>query len=170
MSAFVRLGKILGPHGIKGQLKLWPYTSFLERFQHLDEVFLKKGDETRIFHFGEFTSTHKGALISLKECRDRSTAQQLSGCHLCVPEEQRSKLPENYYYHDDLIGLSVYEPDGTRVGKVRYIYERGIQDCLCIADETGCEFLVPFHRNFIVSVDQEGKKIIIRSIPGLLDR
>lgn len=163
----VVVGRITSPHGIRGELKVWAFTPLPERFMQLHEVFLKKDQDIKIFHVTGARITPREIIISLRECKERHMAEHLVGYDICVPEAKRGILPEGYYYHDHLLEMSVYNSDGAYIGPVKYIYERNMQDCLCVM-VNGKECLIPFHKNFIQSVNAVEKKIIIKSIPGLL--
>jgi 16S rRNA processing protein RimM len=112
----------------------------------------------------------KGVLIArLPGIEDRDQAEALRGLRLYLP---RSALPQpeaEEYYHADLIGLDAVLGDGTRVGRVRAIYDFGAGDTLELARDGAPPLLVPFTRAIVPIVAPAEGRLVLEPPPGLLD-
>ena len=112
----------------------------------------------------------KGVLTArLPGVEDRDQAEALRGIRLYIP---RAALPETgaeEYYHADLIGLEAVLSDGTRVGRVRAIYDFGAGDTLELARDGAPPVLVPFTRAVVPIVVPKEGRLVLDPPPGLLD-
>ncbi len=96
----------------------------------------------------------------------RKSAAAWKGGELLLEKEQLAALADGEYYHFQIEGCEVFEEGGEMIGIVAGIDFLTANDILTVKTETG-EVLIPFTKGFIVSVDTEKKKIVIRKIEGL---
>ncbi|HPR62595.1 MAG TPA: ribosome maturation factor RimM [Thermoanaerobaculia bacterium] len=163
------VGRILKPHGIRGEVRAEIITDFPERFQHLQTIMLAPPEGGAFVVRGiKNVRFHKTfVLLTLSEVEDRDTAEALRGWELYVPEEERWETGDDFFYYHELLDLSVILPGGEYVGKVTG-FEQGTQIILQITREDGSEVLVPFVADFVEV--HRNEKIIVHPIPGLLSR
>lgn len=161
----VRVARITGVHGIKGELKATPYGE-LDSVQW-DAAFLSgKGEDkpVRVLR----VRRHKGSWLFLLEgCVDRTAAEALVGLWMAV---RRSDLPppgKDEYYYFDLVGMEVLSEDGAAIGSITGVISTGGNDVLEVSGPLG-EVLIPAVEDIIVRVEPEGRRIIVRLIEGLL--
>jgi len=124
----VDIGKIIAPFGIKGEVKVYPYSDFLERIYLLETVLLEgigfSGSRTIKKAF-----IHKNLwVIHFEDCESRDDSEALVGLMLKIPASERIPLPEDSYYFDEIIGLDVLTTDGERLGLVEEILKTGGND------------------------------------------
>ena len=118
---YFELGQVLKSQGIKGEVKLRPYTDDLERFGALCHVYLKKGG-TYQKHSVQSARVYKEfAFLKIEGIDDRNAAEELRGQSIYIDREHAAPLPEGAYYIADLIGLRVEEEGGEVVGVVEDI-------------------------------------------------
>jgi 16S rRNA processing protein RimM len=99
-----------------------------------------------------------------------SAAEALAGADVCIPIEERLRLPEGEYYLSDLIGCDLYERQtGRLVGRVKDIQEYGGPALLEVRDSSGAETLVPFVPAICVKTDVAAKRIDADLPEGLGD-
>ena len=106
---YIRVGKIINCHGIKGELVLLPLTDNNRRFRKLKRAFLelagKRYEEVEVTSARE----HKdNILITIKGIEDRTQAERYKNIYLCVAPEDAVK-PKGAYFIHELIGLDVYQ-------------------------------------------------------------
>lgn len=158
MSTFIKIGQIVGAHGIQGFIKVEPMTDFLSRFD--------KGSRLRLD--GEWvdvvqSSLHKGRpLIRLAHISDRTSAEKLQWKYLEAPEEEAPRLEEDEYLTDDLLDLEVFTEEGEKLGFVDDVLPMPAQDILVVG-----EIMIPLVKEFVKLVDLENEKIIVHLIPGM---
>jgi 16S rRNA processing protein RimM len=109
-------------------------------------------------------------LAEIKEVRDRTSAEQLKGVKLFVPRDALPATEDNEFYHTDLVGLSVYNHNETLLGTVIGVHDFGAGNLIDVdlegLDKTA---LVPFNKEFVPSVDLNGRRLTLNPIPGLID-
>jgi len=107
----VIIGRVLGAHGVRGEIRILPLTDFPERFMDMDRIDIFRPAEKLIASLeihGIRKHEGKGVfLVSSKEIVGRDAAQALEGGLVMVDESQRAPLPDGSYWIDDIIGLSV---------------------------------------------------------------
>lgn len=165
---FVLLGAVTRPHGIRGELKIRPFTDNPENFSRHKRLYLApEGDAAKVeFTNEQARSNGKTIILKLKECSDRNRAEQLTGMGVWLPISELPPLAEGEFYLHSLEGKQARTIDGQRLGVVAGLMVGGGQDILVIRDG-GSEYLVPMAPGFVVDVDEE--TITLDLPPGLLD-
>ncbi|MGL4369986.1 MAG: ribosome maturation factor RimM [Spirochaetota bacterium] len=173
-SSYILIGRISGPHGLDGRLKISVVTDKEERFSPGSRVYiLRNGMYTE--YCVESFEWHKGriALCSFEGVNDRNGSEALACAEIFITQEEAEKsrglLGEREFYYYDLIGSDVYK-DGKAFGKVDAIVEGGAGCILSIKNGDGKEFLVPFVDEMVSTTRLMTEKIIdITPVDGLLD-
>ena len=166
---YIRIGKIINTHGIKGEAKIYSYSDFdEERYQKGNCVYFKINDEMKPFTVKTYRE-HKGfPLVSFEELKDINSIEPYKNCELYIDDDMREDLDEGYYF-DQLEGLDAYDESGNLLGKTIGIEEtNGAQDNLRIEMKDGKQFLVPYIDEFISEVNLEENRIVIAMQEGLL--
>ncbi|MFZ5503645.1 MAG: ribosome maturation factor RimM [Pseudomonadota bacterium] len=155
----VIMGRVAAAHGVRGWIKVQPYTESLDRLLDYDTWWLgKESGAWREVRVESAEVHHKTLAVLLADCPDRNAAESLRGLLIAVP---RSSLPEQRdgeYYWTDLIGLSVVNGLDKHLGVVEKLLETGANDVLCVKNDGG-ELLIPFVEQVIQQVDIKGKTI-----------
>ena len=165
----ISVGKIIGTHGIKGQLKLHSYSGNFESLRAARTAVLKTTDGMlRDVTIKSFNANSGKFIISLQGFDDIDQVKPLVGNELCLKRCQLPKLTDDEYYWSDLIGLQVFTDDGTLLGKIAEIFETGSSDIYVVRNEKR-EYLIPAIADVVKQVDLAGGKIVITPLDGLLD-
>ncbi len=162
---YLEVGKIVGTFGIKGELKLYSESDFIEeRLKKGNVLYLKQNDKYLPVRIDQ-ARLHKNVyMISINGLTDINEVLQYVGFSLYVDTELAPSLDEGEYYCDDLIGLKVYNQHEENIGIVIDVLEIPTYKLLEIK-ASDKKFLVPFIDEFIVDVLED--KIIINEIEGL---
>lgn len=162
-SSLIEIGKILGNHGLKGQLKV----SFFSGNQVVLRAGMScqiKSNSASIYNVAEVSHGPKHSLVKFKECYSVEQANQmfLPGEVLLLERSQFPQLDAGEVYLSDLIGLEIYrDADETKAwSKVIGSYHNGIQDILQCQCLDGSIVDLPFVRPLISQVDLNSRKII----------
>ena len=162
----VKIGHITAPVGIRGEIRVFPYTDRESRFYDMKKIYVGEGDDQYTVESVRF---NKGmVVIKFREVSDRNTSESLRGRNLYVDRDQYL-LEEGSYFLDDLMKCSVFSDDDTFLGKMVDVIQNSYQDIYVIEKEDGKSFLVPAVKEFIKAVDISDKKIVIHLIDGLID-
>ncbi|HUV05725.1 MAG TPA: ribosome maturation factor RimM [Armatimonadota bacterium] len=160
----VIVGEIVSAFGRRGEVKVWPVSDFPEHFGELEEVCVRRGSTGgRILRI-EKARPHKGAVVvKFAGIDDISTAETLRGMELRISKRELMPLEENEYYIHDIIGLDVETTEGEHLGKVREILRSPAHD-VYVTDRA----MIPAVKEFITTIDLDRRKIVVRSVEGLI--
>ena len=159
----IKLGKITAPQGIKGEVRVYPYTDKPTRFSEIEAVLLD-GRRCRIEKARYMKNM---AILKLEGIDDRNAAEAMRNRELLLPREELWQQPEDTYFVDDLVGCAVVSEDGAPVGTLKTIHSRPAQDLYEVEREDGSSFLLPAVKEFIKDVKTDEKIIVIHLIEGL---
>ena len=130
------VGKITGCFGVKGWVKIHPYTEPAENFLHYDGRWqIKRQDEYEPIEFDQGRRHGKGLVAHIADVDDRTLAESYKGLIVAIPGDSLPQLEEGDYYWRDLEGLQVWCQDGEEkvlLGTVDYLIETGANDVLVV--------------------------------------
>ena len=166
MQKRLEIGQIVNTFGIKGEVKVNPFTDDITRFDELKTVYVKIKGKSELYKI-ENVKYHKNmVLVKFKGIDNIETAEKLRNAFLEVDRKDAIPLEEGTYYIVDLIGLDVYTDEGKLLGKVDDIYNTGGKDIYVVKDELGKQILLPGIDEVIKEVILD-EKIIVHLKPGL---
>lgn len=156
------VGKIVGTHGIKGELKVMSDTSF-DRFKKGSVLYIEGKEKIVV----DGSRMHKGMhLISINGLTNINDVLQYVDKNIYVPHD-RSELKEGEYYYEDLIGLTCIDSKNQEIGIVKDLQE--VPQGLILEVKTKEKIvLIPYVKAFVKKIDLENKKMYINEIEGLL--
>ena len=168
MQKRLEVGQIVNTFGIKGEVKVTPFTDDINRFDDLKKVYVKTRKDDKQYKV-ENVRYHKNmVLLKLEGIENPEQAELLKNAYLEINREDAIPLEEGQYFIVDLIGLDVYTDEGQLLGKVDDIYNTGANDIYVVKDELGKQVLLPGIKEVIKQVDLDNEKIIVHLIPGLI--
>ncbi|MBI4714537.1 MAG: 16S rRNA processing protein RimM [Nitrospirae bacterium] len=161
---WVAVGRILRPHGLRGELKVEPLTDNPRRFEPGNRLLVRRRDgetvEVEVEKVRPFQN--RFLLVVFSGCQTLSGAEGLSGGWVLVPEEDLPALPEGRYYLHQILGMEVFEEgSGTYLGKVEEIIPTGSND-VYVVRKGKTEHLIPGIPEAVAAVDVAGGKMIVR--------
>ena len=160
---YFEVGQIVNTFGIKGFVKVKPFTDDMERFEELKSVLVVKNKEQIEMQIEQVKYQQTVVLLKFK-----GMAEKLKGSYLKIHRKDTRKLPKDTYFIADLIGLNVYTEEGELLGKVDDIYNNKSNDVYVIKDELGKQILLPGIKEVIKQIDIDNEKIIVHLINGLI--
>ncbi len=162
------VGKIVGAHGIRGEVKVSLLTDNPERFRPGARLFLES-EEGPVPVKVESARPHKGMMLAkLDSVPDRTAAELLQWRKLLIPEGEAMPLGEHENYAHDLIGLRVESDTGEALGEVTEILFAPANDVYVVSGPRG-ELLLPALRDVVLAVDLEAGKMVVKVPDGLRD-
>ncbi|HKZ46410.1 MAG TPA: ribosome maturation factor RimM [Thermodesulfobacteriota bacterium] len=160
------VGKVVGIHGIHGEIKILPYGDCDKK--PWKEIYLFRGEHALICEVTD-NRPHKGVILaSIKGYKDRNRAGELAGYDVFVEKASLPMLPEGEYYHFQLEGMEVITDEGKKIGVATSVLLTGSNDVYVVKDSLGKEFLIPATADVIQKIDVDTGKIVIHLIEGLL--
>ena len=162
--AAITVGRILGPWGLQGDLKVEPLTDIPQRFAPGSVLYLD-GRAARVVRSGGY----KGHLrVKLDLVGNRAQAEALRGKELTVPRDKAGPLPEGSYYYFQIIDIAVWTDDGEYLGRVKEVLSTaGSNDVYVVRDEGIKEVLVPALKDLVLEVDLDQSRMVVKLPDGL---
>lgn len=164
---YLETGKIVGTHGIRGMVRVQPWSDSGEFLTNFKRFFLSPdgGSELKTVKI----QPHGGVvLIAFKGVDSVEQAEALRGKTLYISRDDIA-LPEGRYFIDDLIGCEVFDADsGEKYGVISEVSQTGANDVWHIKSG-GKEYLLPAIGEVIVSVDPQNERLEIRPMKGIFD-
>jgi 16S rRNA processing protein RimM len=159
MANRVCVAQIGAAHGVRGEVRLWTFTT--DPMAVTQYGALESEDGTRQFEISAVRPA-KGHLVArLKGIDDRNAAERLTNTKLFVPRERLPEPESDEFYHADLIGLRVEDKDGNDLGTVIAVHNFGAGDILEIQPPGGGAMLLPFTETVVPEVDLKGGRLVV---------
>ncbi len=160
MAERIRVARIGAAHGIRGEVRLWPFTQYPMDVARYGPLETENG--ARTFEI-EAMRPGKGFLVArFVGVSDRDAAEELTNLELFVP---RDRLPdiveEDTWYHADLVGLTAVTADGAVLGTVAAIHNFGAGDIIEITPANGGTLMLSFTEAAVPEIDLEAKRIVV---------
>ena len=158
----IEVGQIVNTHGIRGEIRLNPWTDDMNDLLDLDVFYDKDKTALKV----EKSKIHKNVvIIKFVGVNTMNDAEKLKGKTLYT---EKTPLPEGRYYIKDLIGLTALEDD-VKLGTLTDVFNTGANDIYEIKTEDGKNIYLPVIDGVILDVDLVEKKIFVKIPDGLLD-
>lgn len=167
MEDLLQVGVITTTHGIRGEVKVYPTTDDVNRFDYLESVLLDTGKELCELEIERVKYFKQYVILKFRDVDDINDIEPYKGKSLYVTREFAVPLEENEYYIADLIGMEVSLEDGTFFGTLKDVMETGANDVYIIKTEDKGEVLIPAIKDCIKEVDVENGKMTIHLLKGL---
>ena len=181
MEQYLRVGVITNSHGIKGEVKVFPTTDDIKRFDYLEEAVIDTGKEyinvnvtgvkyfknMVILKFKQYDNIND--ILKFKGLDNINDIEKYRQKSLYVTRKNAVRLQRDEYFIADLIGLKVQDEDGKELGTVKDVIETGANDVYEVEMADGKSLLLPAIKQCILNVDVENGTMQVHVLEGLLD-
>ncbi len=166
MAEMICIGAIAGAFGVHGEVRLKSFTATPEDIVRYAPLTTEDG--SRAFEVTLTGQTKNGFTARLSGVTSKEAADALRGARLYVPRDRLPGLPDDEFYHADLIDLEVFDTGGTALGRVRAVLNHGASDLLeIVMPGQSATVLLPFTRQAVPTVDLAAGRIIADPPEGL---
>lgn len=163
-----KIGFILKPHGLKGEVTVSLDAGIPEDIESLKSVFLEK-DNGLVPYFIEAISVRgQKAFVKFEDVNSLEMAGEISRQGIFIPKPERAKSKPGEFYPDEVIGFEVYDESDELIGTIKEVMDEGPNPMLIINHKTK-EVLIPLNSPFIQNVDKRKKKFTVNLPDGFLD-
>lgn len=165
----VEIGVLGRPHGVKGEVRMTLYADSPDLIH--GQVWLQSGKLPPQPITVSTMRMHQGSpLVLFEGISDRSQAETLRGQTVLVPESALPECEENEIYLYSLIGFDIFlDSTGKKLGVLDHVLFYGNQETWGIVTEDGKEVYLPAIPDFVRSIDQEKRHIVVAPPEGLLE-
>ncbi len=160
MADRVIVAKIGAAHGVRGEVRLWPFTQDPMAITAYGPLETKDG--ARAFEIETVRAGKDHLVARLKGIDGRDAAEALTNLELYVPRDRLPPAEADEYYHSDLIGLDAIREDGSQIGTVHALHNFGAGDVIEITPlGSGDTLMLPFTEATVPKIDLAAKQIVV---------
>jgi 16S rRNA processing protein RimM len=160
MAERVRVARIGAAHGIRGEVKLWPFTQ--DPMDVASYGPLETEDGARRFEIETLRPAKDFLVARLIGVADRDAAEKLTNLELFVSRDRLPAIEDaDTYYHADLLGLAAVTAEGVTLGTVTAIHNFGAGDIIEIAQTSGTPLMLTFTEAAVPKVDLAARQIVV---------
>ena len=166
MSELVCVGAIAGSYGVRGEVRVKSFCAVAEDIEQYSPLLSEDGSHS--YSLSLTRATKNGFVAILGGIETKEEADAAKGLRLFAPRDSLPSLPDDEYYHTDLIGLEVYDTGGTLLGRVKDVHNHGAGDLLEVHG-SGLKdtVLLPFTLAAVPTVDLSQGRIVADPPEGL---
>ena len=161
----LEIGKIVNTHGLRGEVKIVPWTDVPEVFEEISYAYIK-GEKKEI---KSVKYQKNNIIVKFSGIDDINDAEKLKNQVLTTDREELPKLPEGVYYITDLLGCDVVLKDGEKVGILSDVLPTGSNDVYVVKREDKKDLLLPVIEQVVLDVNIDEKKVTVNIMEGLED-
>ncbi|CDE10366.1 ribosome maturation factor RimM [Clostridium sp. CAG:354] len=165
---YIEIGQIVNTNGLKGVVKVNPFTDDISKFEDLKYVYIQLKNELKKVKIEQVRYNKNQVLLKLEGIDSIEEAEKYRNFYLKTEKESQEDLGEDTYYIVDLIGLDVYSDKNEYLGKIEDVFPTGSNDVYVVKDNLGKQILIPAIADVVKEVDLKNKKMTINLIPGLI--
>ena len=166
MTEMICIGSIAGSYGVQGEVRLKSFCAEPADIGSYGPLCTQDGTRSFTVHLTRPVTGGYGARLSGVATKEQ--ADGLRGTALFVDRAKLPSLPDDEFYHADLIGLSVHDTGGAAMGRVIAVHNHGAGDLLEIQPEgDATALLLPFTRAIVPTVDLRARRVVVDVPEGL---
>jgi len=168
MKDHVCVGAIAGAFGVRGEVRLKSFCAEPRAIADYGPLWSEDGSRQFTLTLGAPVAQGFAARLSGVDTRDE--AEALRGLRLFAERARLPSLPDDEFYHADLIGLEVFDTGGAPLGRVKAVLNHGASDLLeLVAPGRSGAILLPFTQTIVPTVDLPARRIIADPPEGLIE-
>jgi 16S rRNA processing protein RimM len=161
----IKIGEVVNVVGLRGELKIYPYSENKERFETLKTVYF---DDTQVV-IEKVRYKDNLVILKIQGVDDRSGADACRGKEVFMNDEDLEVLPVGTYYIKDILGFLVEDVNHGMIGTLKDVRDNGAQNLFIIETTKGGELLVPAVEQFFTGVDLDRKVIMVDLLEGMYE-
>ncbi len=166
--AYYKIGFIMRPHGLKGQVTIALDQDTPEELGAIETIFVEVAQKLLPFFVESISLKGNRAFLKLEEVDTPEKAREISKASIYLPKTMRPRAGRGEFYDDEIIGFEVVESHSGLLGRVSEIVHAGSNRLLSVRDGER-EVLIPLNGPFITSINKSKKMISVTLPEGFLD-
>jgi 16S rRNA processing protein RimM len=164
----LKIGFILKPHGLKGEVTVSLDAGIPEDIDSLQSVFLEKDNRLVPYFIEAISIRGPKAFVKFEDVNSLEMAAGISRQGIYIPKPERAKSKQGEFYPDEVIGFKVYDEFDELIGTIKEVMDDGPNPML-VLDHDSKEVLIPLNSPFIQNVDKRKKQFTVNLPEGFLD-
>lgn len=172
MKGYLQVGAVTNTHALKGEVKVYPLTDDVKRYDDLKQkevrLVFENGRKTLDLEVEKVRYFKNLVIVKFKGLDNISDVEGFKGGKLFVSRENAVPLGEDEYYECDLIGMEVFQEDGSLLGELKEVIHTGANDVYDVTLSGGGRVLIPAIRQCILEVNVEEGRMRVHLLEGLM--
>lgn len=168
MEEYFEIGQIVNTSGLKGILKIKPFTDDIKKFSNLKTIYIKTKSGLTEFKIEQVRYVKNMVMLKLAGIDTVEEAEKYRNLYIKILRDQEEELEEGSYYVVDILGCKVNTDINQELGTVVDIFQTGSNDVYVVKDEQGKQILLPAIKQVIKNVDIKNKIITVHLLEGLV--
>ena len=159
MDKEIIIGKIVAPHGVRGDIRILPLTEKPDLFLDLEYLLLEGGKKLTVKN-ARFQK--RMILVTTKEITSMNEAELLRDKNIYIKAEDLPELEDDEFYVADLVGIPVYDLESKQIGTFKDSLSTGSNDVYIIAVPGAKDILVPALKEYFKEINLAEKRIVVK--------
>jgi 16S rRNA processing protein rimM len=168
MEEYFEIGQIVNISGLKGILKIKPFTDDIKKFSNLKTIYIKTKSGLTEFKIEQVRYVKNMVMLKLAGIDTVEEAEKYRNLYIKILRDQEEELEEGSYYVVDILGCKVNTDANQELGKIVDVFQTGSNDVYVVKDEQGKQILLPAIKQVIKNVDIKNKIITVHLLEGLV--
>lgn len=168
MEEYFEIGQIVNTSGLKGILKIKPFTDDIKKFSNLKTIYIKTKSGLTEFKIEQVRYVKNMVMLKLAGIDTVEEAEKYRNLYIKILRDQGEELEEGSYYVVDILGCKVNTDANQELGKIVDVFQTGSNDVYVVKDEQGKQILLPAIKQVIKNVDIKNKIITVHLLEGLV--
>ena len=168
MKEYFEIGQIVNTSGLKGILKIKPFTDDIKKFSNLKTIYIKTKSGLTEFKIEQVRYVKNMVMLKLAGIDTVEEAEKYRNLYIKILRDQEEELEEGSYYVVDILGCKVNTDANQELGKIVDVFQTGSNDVYVVKDEQGKQILLPAIKQVIINVDIKNKIITVHLLEGLV--
>ncbi len=165
----LEVGKIVNTHGLKGEVKVVPWTDYPDDFEHIAYVFARTRQGDVKLDINGIKYQKNNVILKFEQINDINEALMYKNVTLLAPRDMFD-LPDGVYFIADLIGLDVYDIEtNAPIGVIADVFNTGSSDIYDVKRDGKKNLLIPVIDDVVKEIDMENKRVFVYMMEGLDD-
>ena len=164
---FLKIGVATKPHGIKGELRVYPVADNPAWFGKLVGESVYVGEKMQSYRLQGWRLAKGMVYAKLCGIGDRDAAAKLAGAGIFIDESKARPLDEDEYFEKDIVGMEVFCESGARLGYIEKVLYSPANDVYVVKPLEGKSFMLPAVKEVVLQVSVADKRMTVRLIEGL---
>lgn len=167
MEDMLKVGVITSPHGVHGEVKVFPTTDDNKRFKKLKECYIGNDKKVLPAEVEGCKFFKNMVILKFKGYDNMNDVEGLRQYGIFVTREHAVKLQKDEYFITDMIDAEVVDEEGNLIGVLTEVLSTGANDVYVVHREGKGDLLIPAIKQCIIQVDIAGKQIVVRLMEGM---
>lgn len=168
MEEYFEIGQIVNTSGLKGILKIKPFTDDIKKFSNLKTIYIKTKSGLTEFKIEQVRYVKNMVMLKVAGIDTVEEAEKYRNLYIKILRDQEEELEEGSYYVVDILGCKVNTDANQELGKIVDVFQTGSNDVYVVKDEQGKQILLPAIKQVIKNVDIKNKIITVHLLEGLV--